>query len=81
MGGLRTTRFRWPVAVMAAGAALLAASASERTGDSWWAPGSDLPLPAYVEYENSLGRIGLVNTAGNECGIETAPVIGLIWAR
>ena len=52
------------MAIMAASAALLAAYASERAGDSWWAPGSDLPLPAYAEYDNPLGRIGLVNTAG-----------------
>ena len=30
----------------------------------WWAPGDDRPLPAFVEYPNASGRLGLVNTAG-----------------
>lgn len=37
--------------------------------DSWWSPGDGRPLPAYVEYTNSLGRLGLVNNAGT---VETA---------
>ena len=32
--------------------------------DLWWAPGDDRPLPAYVEYENSWGRLGIVNASG-----------------
>ncbi len=30
----------------------------------WWAPGDDRPLPAFVEYGNAWGRIGLVNAEG-----------------
>jgi hypothetical protein len=30
----------------------------------WWAPGSDQPLPAYVEYPNRYGRLGIVNADG-----------------
>ncbi len=32
--------------------------------DLWWAPGDDRPLPAYIEYENSWGRLGIVNASG-----------------
>src|SRR5690606_18149524 len=30
----------------------------------WWAPGDDRPLPAYVEYSNEWGRLGILNAAG-----------------
>lgn len=32
--------------------------------DSWWAPGYDGVLPAYVEYANSAGRLGIINADG-----------------
>src|SRR5690606_627922 len=35
----------------------------------WWAPGDGRVLPAYVEYENEHGRLGIVNANGP---IETA---------
>lgn len=30
----------------------------------WWAAADDRPLPAYVEYTNEWGRLGIVNTSG-----------------
>ncbi len=30
----------------------------------WWDPGDGHPLPAYVEYTNEHGRVGILNTAG-----------------
>ena len=30
----------------------------------WWAPGEDRPLPAYVEYANASGRLGILNASG-----------------
>jgi len=30
----------------------------------WWAPGSDQLLPAYVDYPNRYGRLGIVNADG-----------------
>ena len=30
----------------------------------WWDPGEDRPLPAYVEYANEQGRVGLLNASG-----------------
>ena len=30
----------------------------------WWSPGDGRVLPAYVEYENALGRIGILNADG-----------------
>jgi hypothetical protein len=32
--------------------------------DWWWSPGDERPLPAYVEYRNDLGRVGIVNADG-----------------
>jgi len=32
--------------------------------DEWWSPGDGRVLPAYVEYSNTFGRYGLVNTQG-----------------
>ncbi len=52
-------------AVVSLGAtALLAQQAGDARSSLWWAPGDDRPLPAYIEYANPNGRIGLVNTAG-----------------
>src|SRR4030095_3646930 len=31
----------------------------------WWAPGEDRPLPAYVEYANASGRLGILNASGD----------------
>jgi hypothetical protein len=33
-------------------------------GDQWWSPGDGRPLAQRVEYRNSLGLLGLLNTAG-----------------
>ena len=30
----------------------------------WWSPGDDRTLPAYVEYRNPFGRLGILNTDG-----------------
>jgi hypothetical protein len=46
-------------AVCAASALLAQPAPSE-----WWAPGDGRPLPAYVEYANSWGRLGIVNASG-----------------
>jgi len=32
--------------------------------NSWWAPGEDRIFPAYSEYENESGRIGIINQSG-----------------
>ncbi len=50
----------------AAGATLLLASAiaANAPHSQWWAPGSGRPLPAYVDYTDSTGRFGLVNSSG-----------------
>ena len=46
----------------------LLAQTSSRTADSlrewWWPPGDDRALPAYVEYDNAFGRLGIVNADG-----------------
>src|SRR5688500_16192441 len=47
----------WPLFLY--GVAAIASSA-----DAWWSPGDDRPLPAYVEYGNASGRLGIVNTGG-----------------
>src|SRR5690606_38973495 len=51
-----------------AGAGLLSAQSPSRTAETlkawWWAPGDDRVLPAYVEYRNEFGRLGIVNTDG-----------------
>jgi hypothetical protein len=31
----------------------------------WWAPGNDRPLPAYTEYGNPAGWVGILNAAGS----------------
>ncbi len=57
---------RWiALAGLGAGGALLAvAMAAEHTAERWWRPGSGQPLPAFVEYPNEFGRLGIVNSAG-----------------
>jgi hypothetical protein len=37
---------------------------AQPTPSLWWAPGNDRPLPAYVEYTNSWGRLGILNASG-----------------
>jgi hypothetical protein len=32
--------------------------------NQWWNPGDDRPLPAYVEYANAGGRLGVLNADG-----------------
>jgi hypothetical protein len=57
---------RWvALAGFTAGGVLLAAAmAAERTAERWWSPGSGLPLPAFAEYANSFGKVGILNTSG-----------------
>lgn len=45
-------------------AAQIAQPGESAKRDLWWAPGDDRPLPAYVEYPNASGRLGIVNTEG-----------------
>ncbi|MEO8313824.1 MAG: hypothetical protein ABI645_03420 [Pseudomonadota bacterium] len=48
-----------------AGCALLAAAmAAEGDAERWWSPGSGRPLPAFVEYANPFGRVGILNSVG-----------------
>lgn len=67
-GGLRMRSMRrWMTvaAVPAIGSmALAAAIAAEGAADRWWSPGSGKPLPAFVEYADAFGRVGILNTAG-----------------
>jgi hypothetical protein len=51
---------RWLWLLPACGLAGVAMSAAP-----WWSPGDGRPLPAFVEYENPLGRVGIVNTGGD----------------
>jgi hypothetical protein len=30
----------------------------------WWSPGDGRPLPAFVEYTNPAGKVGILNTSG-----------------
>jgi hypothetical protein len=46
------------------GQSLLAQTAGQAEPDQWWAPGDDRPLPAYIEYADPSGRLGLVNASG-----------------
>jgi hypothetical protein len=43
---------------------LAAQNAESAVPDQWWAPGDDRPLPAYIEYADSWGRLGLINADG-----------------
>jgi hypothetical protein len=38
--------------------------AQDNAATDWWAPGVDRNLPAFIEYGNDFGRVGIVNTAG-----------------
>jgi hypothetical protein len=42
---------------------------AQPTRGDWWAPGDSHPLPAYVEYANPWGRLGIINESG---AIDTA---------
>jgi hypothetical protein len=53
------------VAAVSAAPALLAQTAPSR----WWTPGDGRTLPAYVEYPNEWGSVGIVNANG---AIDTA---------
>ena len=46
---------------VACAAALIAA---QPVRSQWWAPSDGRPLPAYVEYANPSGRLGIVNASG-----------------
>jgi len=37
---------------------------SQPARSQWWAPGDGRSLPAYVEYANPSGRVGIVNASG-----------------
>ncbi len=50
------------VSLPAACAAALIAAQPAR--GQWWAPSDGRPLPAYVEYANPSGRLGIVNASG-----------------
>jgi hypothetical protein len=52
---------RYIVVSIGLAAALLAQTAAAQ----WWAPGDGRPLPAYIEYADDYGRIGLVNSSGD----------------
>jgi hypothetical protein len=52
------------VLVAALLAAALLATADGAGPGQWWAPGGNRPLPAYIEYDNPWGRIGIVNASG-----------------
>ena len=41
-----------------------ALTAAQPARSQWWAPGDGRPLPAYVEYANPSGRLGIVNASG-----------------
>jgi hypothetical protein len=43
---------------------LPACGAAAAAGSQWWDPGDGRPLPAFIEYRNALGRVGIVNTSG-----------------
>ena len=43
---------------------LTAQQATAGRSDLWWSPGEDRPLPAYIEYANDYGRVGLLNSSG-----------------
>jgi len=45
-------------------AVLSAQAPGDGAASQWWAPGEGRPLPAYVEYANSSGRLGVLNAAG-----------------
>jgi hypothetical protein len=49
----------WLWLLPACGVAGIAAAAG-----AWWAPGDGRPLPAYVEYANAAGRLGILNADG-----------------
>jgi hypothetical protein len=59
---ITTSRIR--ITLLASLALSCSAAAQGPAGDQWWAPGDDRPVPAYIEYGNEAGRVGIVNTAG-----------------
>ncbi|HTR01174.1 MAG TPA: hypothetical protein VMH83_14335, partial [Candidatus Acidoferrum sp.] len=54
---------RWLLLLLLPGPVALAQTAS--TANSWWAPGDGRVLPAFTEYADALGKLGLVNTGGD----------------
>ena len=50
--------------VLLASACAATPALAQAAPDAWWAPGDHRPFPAYVEYPNSWGRLGLVNVSG-----------------
>jgi hypothetical protein len=54
------------LALLVVGAALLAVRPASTNGaaSQWWSPGEQRPLPAYIEYANASGRIGILNAEG-----------------
>src|SRR5690606_11155167 len=57
------TRRRMPASLKLA-ASLTGMALAVPLAAQWWDPGEGRPLPAYVEYGNEFGRIGLLNTDG-----------------
>ncbi|MFO7326482.1 MAG: hypothetical protein DIU62_012275 [Pseudomonadota bacterium] len=56
-------RLPWPLKTLSL--ASLACMATAAHGERpWWSPGDGDPLPAYVEYGNHAGRLGVLNTDG-----------------
>src|SRR5690606_23822913 len=56
---VRNRHWPWSLLLMLCGAGAMAGSPGE-----WWSPGDERPLPAYVEYRNGSGRLGILNTDG-----------------
>jgi len=61
---------RKSVSIVLLGAACAASTGLGQPAPAqWWAPGDGRTLPAYVEYANEWGRLGIVNASG---AIDTA---------
>ena len=68
MPGPRTHRW-WLTSIAALAAIGLRAQPPGDVGPQWKGPGFSRPLPAYTEYSNPVGRLGILSTSG---AIETA---------
>jgi hypothetical protein len=63
--GKRASWLRRPASLaMILMSTVLLATANGAGPGQWWAPGADRPLPAYIEYSNDSGRLGIVNASG-----------------
>jgi hypothetical protein len=59
-----TRTWQWLLPAMLLTPSVLAQTTGQGAADAWWAPGDDRTFPAYVEYANSWGRLGLLNAGG-----------------